>query len=139
MYKGSQILIEKNKNQFKRERDKKWHYLPKVDRVVMTQVKMAQTVGGRASSINTKYKAFCVYLKAGELNILAFKGKRNIVEKEARKLASYFNVEIVDLFERDKKGKIVDDDAYEIDSCLLLPLILLIAIILSLVISYFSG
>lgn len=110
IYKGSQIKLDLEKNLFMRENDKSWHKLYPVEYIAITSVRMSQVGGGRAGRITYKYNAFCVYIKSGKLNILAYRGKLQNVNIEASKLSKLFDVQIKDFIPRDENGKIKDDD-----------------------------
>ncbi len=127
-FKGSQIELDLNDYKFKRESDKIWHKLPTPHYVALTSIGMQQTGGGRGGRINHKYKAFCVYIKAGELNILAYRGRKDNVLREANRISKFLAVEIKDFLPRNPDGSIIDDDENSI-GCLPLLIIAIINII----------
>ena len=71
---------------------------------------MIQRGGIRSSWVLHRYNAFCVYIKAGKLNILAYQGRRDKVVREGAMIAKFLNIEIHDIIPRDKHGKVIDDD-----------------------------
>ena len=133
-YKNRFISIDLNKNQLKREFDKGWQKLPQISFIALTQVKMKQTGGGRVARISHNTKAFCVYIKSGDTNILAFRGKRAKCAQEAEKLAKLLNVEIKDLIPRKPDGSIEDDDQFiepsNIQGCFIIALIIVFIIMI---------
>ena len=109
-YKGALIEIDLELMRFKRDADNDWMKLPEPRYVALTQRKMQQRGGIRASWVLHKYNAFCVYIKAGKLNILAYQGRRDKVMREGAMIADFLNVKIHDIIPRDKYGKVIDDD-----------------------------
>ncbi len=146
VYKGAQITIDLRENKFKRYGDKAWHHLPNVNSITLTQIGVSQTRNAfkLAGGATSRYKVFCVYIRAGKINILAYKGKRNKVEEEAKKLSELFDVDVVDLFQRDKNGEIIDDDAskniidYIVSGFFIVLAITLIILIISFLIDAFN-
>ncbi len=114
-YKGTQIALDLKLMLFKRESDNKWMRLPSPKYVVLTQRKMQQSAGLRGAQMTHKFQTFCVYIKAGNLNILAYQGRRDKVMEEGEKLSKFLNVKVHDIFPRDKDGNVVDDDFGDTD------------------------
>ncbi len=112
IYKGPMIELDLDRMAFKRDSDRDWMRLPKPTLLVLTQRKMQRTGGGGIAGgfMTNTYQAFCVYIKAGNLNIMAYRGKRDQVEAEARKLSSFLKIRVIDRFPRDKDGNVIDDD-----------------------------
>lgn len=109
MYKGRMIKIDKEKGAFMRDSDRSWMKMPDVDYVALTQVKMKQRAGGRGGRATHKYNAFCVYIKAGKLNILAHRGSFQDVKMEAKRISIYLGTEVKDMIPRNEKGEIEDE------------------------------
>lgn len=137
-FKNRFISIDLKQNQFKREFDKNWQKLPKISFIALTQVNMRQSGGGRVARITHTTKAFCVYINSGDLNILAYRGKRTKCLHKAQKLSTLLNVEIKDLVPRNPDGSIEDDDqfvepeniqTYSIIAVIIIFIIMIIAII----------
>lgn len=130
-YKGPQVQLDLEKMIYKRDSDRNWMKLPDPKVVVLTQRGMRQSGGYPFPMTTHRYKAFCVYIRAGELNILAYQGRRHLVEKEAQRISAFLNVPIKDLFPRDAEGNVIDDDHGSIDFQSIMPyLVLLIALLM---------
>ena len=109
-YKGARIELDLEQMRFMRESDNDWMSLPEPKFIVLSERKMSQRAGMIGARTMHKYNAFAVFLRAGNINILVYQGRRDKVEYEAKKLSDFLNIEIKDLFPRDEKGKVVDDD-----------------------------
>ena len=128
------ISIDLTQNQFKREFDKNWQKLPQISFIALTQVKMKQSGGGRVARVSHNTKAFCVYIKSGDVNILAYRGKRSECLQKAQKLSTLLNVEIKDLVPRNPDGSIDDDDQFvepsSIQGCFIIAVIIIFIIMI---------
>jgi hypothetical protein len=113
-FKGALIHIDVAGKRFKRDSDNSWHGLPTPKYVAIIQVPMRQSGGARVARISHTYKAFCVYLKAGTLNILAYRGSLDEVREEAQRLADFLGLQVKDLLPRNAEGIIEDDDSQSI-------------------------
>jgi len=135
VYKGAQITIDLKKKVYKRLKDDVWRTLPTINSIVLTQIRAKQSSFYRVP-VTYRFKVFCVFIKTDSLNILAYKGKRNKVENEAKRLSQLFNVSIIDLYERDEKGKIKDDDYETIFDRIGRYLIIMVIVLLFCLLTY---
>lgn len=132
IYKGKRIKIDLTENRYMRELDRNWNSLHSPKFIALTQVKMKQSGGGRGARINHSTKAFCTYIKAGDLNILAYRGTRKVAEKEAQNLAKVLGVEVKDMIPRNPDGSIDDDDQWlepeNIQGCFVIVILVVVAL-----------
>lgn len=110
-YNGLTVTIDKKRNACMNHFDEVWRKMGEVKFVAITQVSMKQTLmSGWTMPLLTglKYKAICVYIRAGGKNILAFRGSLQQAKAEARRISRFLGVKLHDLVPRDHEGKIED-------------------------------
>lgn len=109
--KGRQITIDLDNQRCQRKIDEKWLPLRDVRYVAITRVRMNQRISnGLYLSSQATYQAFCVYIKTEKLNIMAYRGRRDVVLEEAEIIAAFLKVPVKDLLPRNKDGQVEDDD-----------------------------
>jgi len=111
IYKGKLIQIDLDNMMFLRDADRNWRKLPPPSSVIITQVPVKKAIGNMfgARSRHT-YKEFRVYIKAGKLNIMAYKGSRVDVIDEGERVAAFLGIKAQDLIPRQADGSIEDDE-----------------------------